>query len=194
MDAMPFETATVVPYPADLRLDGVRLRPYRDSDATSLHVAVRESLATVGHWQPWCNEGFNLSSAEAWIAYCKRSWLLGDHFEFAVVDDATDEYLGGTGINQRNREHRFANLGYWVRQSRQGYGIATKSGRLAARFGFANADLSRIEVVVAEGNLASRRTAEKIGARLESIARNRLVLHGVPVNAAMYSLVPDDAL
>ncbi len=192
MDTIPFDATMVVPYPANLRLDGVRLRPYRDSDAPSLHVAVRESLATVGRWQPWCNEDFTLCSAEAWIAYCKRSWLLGDHFEFAVVDDVTDEYLGGTGINQRNRDHRFANLGYWVRQSRQGHGVAAKAGRMAARFGFANAHLSRIEVVVAEGNFASRRTAEKIGARLESIARNRLVLHGVPVNAAMYSLVPQD--
>jgi hypothetical protein len=32
--------------------------------------------------------------------------------------------------------------------------------------------------------------AEKVGAQFECIARNRLVIHGVPVAAAVHSFVP----
>jgi RimJ/RimL family protein N-acetyltransferase len=41
-------------------------------------------------------------------------------------------------------------------------------------------------------NAASRRVAEKLGARLECIARNRLMGWGRPHDAAVYSLVPSD--
>jgi RimJ/RimL family protein N-acetyltransferase len=190
VDTLSPKATTVVPYPVDLSFDGVRLRPYRDADAPALLEAVRESIATVGHWLPWCNERFSLESANEWIAYCKRSWLLGDHYEFAIVDSANEAFLGGIGINERNREHRFANLGYWIRERRQGEGIATQAVQLATGFGFGAIGLSRIEIVAAEGNLPSRRLAEKVGARYETTARNRLVLHEVPVDAAVYSLIP----
>jgi len=39
-------------------------------------------------------------------------------------------------------------------------------------------------------NRASRRVAEALGARFEGIARNRLVVHGRPTDAAVYALVP----
>ena len=42
-----------------------------------------------------------------------------------------------------------------------------------------------------ETNLASRAVAERIGAQFECIARNRLILRGRPVAAAVYSLVPE---
>jgi RimJ/RimL family protein N-acetyltransferase len=41
-------------------------------------------------------------------------------------------------------------------------------------------------------NVPSRRVAEKAGARFEAIARNRIVQHGKPYDAALYSLIPSD--
>lgn len=156
--------------------------------------AVGESIDTVGRWQDWCNPGYNLKSAQDWIEYCLRSWFTGDEYELAIVDAASDAYLGGIGINQRNREHRFANLGYWVRQSSQGQGIARAAGRLAAEYAFATVGVTRLEIVVATTNVPSRKTAQAIGGQLEGIARNRLVLRGEAVDAAMYSMIPADVL
>jgi RimJ/RimL family protein N-acetyltransferase len=58
-------------------------------------------------------------------------------------------------------------------------------GLRGARFG-------RAEIVVETGNVASRRAAEKAGARFECVARNRLFKRGGWVDAAMYALVPED--
>jgi RimJ/RimL family protein N-acetyltransferase len=47
-------------------------------------------------------------------------------------------------------------------------------GRPAA-FAFAKTGLTRLEIVAQAGNLRSQRVAEKAGATLECLARNRLV-------------------
>ena len=91
-----------------------------------------------------------------------------------------------------NRTHNFANLGYWVRTSRTGQGIATAAARLVAEFGFAELRFTRLEIVAAVRNIASQRVAEKVGATREGIERNRHVVHGRIHDAVMYSLIPDD--
>ena len=52
--------------------------------------------------------------------------------------------------------------------------------------------MTRLELVIAETNQPSRRVAEKLGARLESLARHRLIDAGTPITAAIYSLIPSD--
>jgi RimJ/RimL family protein N-acetyltransferase len=109
-------------------------------------------------------------------------------FEFAITaDDGT--YLGGCGLNQIDALNQRANLGYWVRSSATSKGVATAATRLMRDWGFANTDLVRLEVLVAVGNLASRRVAEKSGAVYEGTLRSRLMVHGIRHDAAMYAFV-----
>ena len=82
--------------------------------------------------------------------------------------------------------------GYWVRSSSTRQGIATAAARLAARWGFEQWNFNRIEIIMAVGNLASRKVAEKAGARLEGTMRNRLSLHGRPHDAYLFSIIPGD--
>jgi ribosomal-protein-serine acetyltransferase len=187
-------TLDTLPYPHDLTDGVVSLRAHRMADAPSLADAVRESVSTVGRWQDWCTSSYDTPAADNWIGICRQAWLLGEGFEMLIVDASTDAILGGMGVNHFNREHRLANLGYWVRESAQGTGIAGHSGRLAARFAFETVGISRLEIVVAHDNLASRRTAERIGGTFEGMLRNRLVLKGKSVDAAMYSVIPSDLL
>lgn len=116
-------------------------------------------------------------------------WQSGEAYEFAMFDSA-NEYVGGAGINQFNHLHNLASLGYWVRQSRQRCGLATAAVRILAKFGFETLGLTRIEIVAASENGPSRRVAEKAGAQFECLARNRLVILGAPLVAAVHSLVP----
>ena len=88
--------------------------------------------------------------------------------------------------------HRFANLYYWVRSSRRGEGIATIATRLVARYGLVQLGLNRIEIVVAVGNLASIRVAEKVGATHEGVLRSRIALPDSISDALMFSLIPAD--
>jgi RimJ/RimL family protein N-acetyltransferase len=179
-----------IPESIELSGDGLLLRPYRADDSRALATAVRESVASVGKWLPWCHADYGDAEADAWIAHCDEGWRRGEHYGFAAFDAKTAQFLGAAGLNQRNRKHNFMNLGYWVRTSQQGNGVAVRAARLVAAFGFGQIGLTRIEIVTALDNRESRRVAEKSGAVFEAIARNRLVDRGNPIDAALYALVP----
>lgn len=168
------------------------LRPWQASDAAALFAAARESIGSVGRWLPWCHDGYRLEDAVAWIAHCRSGWHAGAHFAFPIFDAGSGDLLGGIGLNQYHRLHRSANLGYWIRQSRQQQGIAVAAAALVAAFGFEQLGLIRIEIVALPDNQPSRRTAEKIGARFEAIARRRLWANGQAHDAAVYGLIRDD--
>ncbi len=81
-----------------------------------------------------------------------------------------------------------APLRYWVRSSATRAGVATAAVHALRDWAFLTTDLIRLEIVVAIGNLASLRVAEKSGATREGIQRSRLLLHGRAHDAVMYSL------
>lgn len=184
------------PPPAfELSDERLRLRPWQAGDAAALHEAVRESVSTVGLWLPWCNPNYSHADAASWTRLCQASWRLGDQFAFAVCERNSGQLLGGAGLNRRDPLHRSANLGYWIRQSRQGQGFAASAARLVARFGFECLGLIRIEIVIQPHNQASRRTAEKAGAMFEGIARQRLWMGEKALDAVVYALTgPRDSV
>ena len=169
----------------------VRIRPFEKSDADNFVAAVRESVEGVGKWMDWCRADYSPDDAHTWIETCHQNSADGTAYEFALVDPDTGEFFGGAGVNQINTAHNFANVGYWVRQSRQRRGIATAALRLLIEFAFQELKLTRVELVIRPDNLPSRRVAEKVGATLESIARNRIISYGKPWEGAIYSLIPE---
>lgn len=171
---------------------GILIRPFAPDDRTSLYAAVRESIESVGQWMAWCHAGYSIDDTDVWISLCQTKWRSGADREFGIFDAETGAVLGCVGVNQISSADNLANLGYWVRASRVGRGVASTAARMAARFAFQELKLSRLEVVAREDNLASRRVAEKIGCQFECIARNRLFFKAQAHHAAMYSLLPND--
>lgn len=175
--------------PPEIHAPGLLLRPFEDSDAPAFTAAAQESLQTVGRWMTWCHAGFNAETALAWFAMCRASREAGSAHEFGVFDAVSGDLVGGAGLNLINTQHRYCNLGYWVRQSRQGQGVAARCVPALTQLAFGALALHRIEIVVAVGNAASERVALKCGATFEAVARKRLLLHGEPVSASMFSIV-----
>lgn len=178
----------------DLELRGciVVARPYRLSDVDELFSAARESLREVGPWLPWCHENYSRTDSEEWVRGCEQRWRVDESYDFALLDAQDGRYCGGVGINLVQRNYRMANLGYWVRSSETGRGIATEAARLVAGFGFDVVGLERIEIVVATENHASVKVAERAGARREAVLRRRLQLHGKGHDAVMLSILRED--
>jgi RimJ/RimL family protein N-acetyltransferase len=164
------------------------IRPYAASDAAALFEAARESVAEVFPFLPWCHPGYTMAEAEAWAGSRAALAASGEEYNFAIVA-ADGRFLGGGGLNQINRGHRFANLGYWVRTSATGQGVATATVGLLRDFAFSSTDLLRLEIVCAVDNVRSQRVAARAGAAREGVLRDRLLLHGRPVDAVLYSLV-----
>lgn len=166
----------------------ITLRPYAPSDANDVFVAVQESMTELSRWMPWCHPGYSYADALSWIRLTQEGRATGKMYDFGVFD-ATGRYVGGCGITSVNAVERFANLGYWVRTSRTGGGLASAAARDVARWAFANTPLNRLEIVVAVGNVRSERVALKAGAEREGVLRQRLVLDGRSRDAHMFSIV-----
>lgn len=173
--------------------DGVVVaRPWQDGDAPLLYEAARESIDTVGPWLPWLDDLYRLEDAERWVKDSQQHWARQSEFQFMVRDAVTGRLLGGAGLNHLNQTHRFANLGYWVRASATGAGVASRAAKLVARFGLTTAGLGRIEILTVPSNLASQRVAAKIGAMFEGELRDRLLVRGTRSAARLYSLTRAD--
>ena len=176
----------------ELANDVVKIRRYCADDIPLLFEAARESTNELSAWVSWCQPNYTVEDSRAFILSRETAWDQKTVFAFAVFDASSNLFLGGVGVNQINRNHNFANLGYWVRSSQTGRGVATAATILAAEFGFEDVGLNRIEILTATGNVASQRVAEKAGAKKEGILRNRLLLHNRPQDAVMYSLIAAD--
>jgi ribosomal-protein-serine acetyltransferase len=167
--------------------DDCSIRLYQRGDAEHLLEAIHESVADMAPWMAWCSARYSLEEARAWVAEQERLAKERLAFEFAIWRNG--RYLGACGVNQVNRANRFANLGYWVRSSETGRGVAPAAVRLVTAHAFRETDLVRLEIVCAVGNVRSQRVAEKSGAMREGILRDRVLLPRGPSDAVMYSLV-----
>lgn len=177
----------------ELTGDSVFARTYREGDAPLLYEAVRESIAQVSPWLPWCHENYSIEESREFVSSRSAAFHAEEHYSFAVFSkDDPHHLLGGVGLNFINRVHQFGNLGYWTRTTAAGKGIASQAARLVARFGLEQLGLQRIEIVAAVPNIASQRVAEKIGAIREGTLRSRLYIHGEPQDAILFSLVRED--
>jgi ribosomal-protein-serine acetyltransferase len=166
------------------------LRPYHETDAEDMSSAVRESAETVGRWMTWAKPDFSEYDAVCWFEHCSRSRAEGTAHEFGIFSSA-GQFVGGCGLNQFSTINKFCNLGYWVRRSHQRIGAATAAVLALRELALHRLGLSRVEIVVAEGNVASIGVARKAGATHECLARNRLQLHGKPVSAHVFSFTCD---
>ncbi len=166
------------------------LRPFRFSDGTGLYQAVQESLQDLKPWMSWATDGYTEMTAREYITIARTRW--DEHTFYAFAITRSDEILGACTLSSIHAIYRFCNLGYWVRTSCRGQGLAGRAAQLVARFAFENLGMIRVEIVIAVGNQASIRVAEKIGAHDEGILLNRLVVGKSIYDAHMYSLLPSD--
>jgi RimJ/RimL family protein N-acetyltransferase len=168
----------------------ITLRPFRTEDSVQLHQAVQESLKELKPRMSWAREDYTELSAREYITITRARWDEQTLFAFAIT--RAHEIVGGCTLSSIHPVHHNCNVGYWVRTSCHGQGIAGRAAKLAVRFGFEHVGLVRAEIVVAAGNQASMRVAEKIGAHYEGILLNRMVVGKSVCDAHMYSLLPSD--
>ncbi|PPD57867.1 GNAT family N-acetyltransferase [Dehalogenimonas etheniformans] len=170
----------------------ITLRPLRMSDALEVMLAVQETMDSLRLWMPWAHPAYSIAESEGWIKNALKSRPEGTAYEFAITDARDGAFIGGCGLNHINTIDKVANLGYWVRSSRQRHGAASRAAKLLIKFGIDELKFNRIEILAAVENTASRRTAEKAGAVREAIMRHRLLLPDKVHDSFLFSIIPAD--
>lgn len=168
----------------------LQIRPFQIDDAAAFAEAVRDSFRSLSEWLLWPLEHYSEGDARRWFAACDATRQAGTADTYGIFEESSGRLLGGAGLHRIDRRHRCAALRFWVRRTHQWRGVATQAAFLVARQAFANTPLQRIELLMGEHNVASRRVAEKLTARYEGMAVNRLFIRGQQQAAAVYSLTP----
>lgn len=167
----------------------IGIRTFRNEDISPFHIAACESVEHMHEFMPWCHPEYSLKESDAWVSSRDQAWASADEYSFIIYSIKNNELLGGVAINQINAIHKIGNIGYWVRKKALNKGVATEAVSLVSGFGFKHLHFNRLEIVMVPNNEASKRVAEKAGAKYEGIMQSRLLVHGEALDACMYSLV-----
>ena len=167
----------------------IGIRSFNDEDVVPFYEAATESIQHMKEFMPWCHPEYSMEESEAWVKSRDRSWDDAVEYSFICYSLKNHKLLGGVGINQINHSHKIGNIGYWVRRSALNQGVATEAISLVSEFGFDSLGLNRLEIVTLQNNIASRKAAEKAGAKLEGIMQRRLFVYGESRDDCMYSIV-----
>ena len=177
----------------EIKSDKINLRKYENDFAPLLFEAAFESRGgEFTRWMSWCHDNYTIAESENFVKKSIENWKNRKEYDFAIFDAQDNKFLGGVSLNLINRERGSANLGYWVRTSRQNRGIAHAAAIVLAKAGFEDLKLNRIEIAVAVENYPSQKVAEKAGAMREGVLRQLISIGGKQHDAVMFSFIRED--
>ena len=167
------------------------LRCWEPEDAPLLKEAVDESLDELLPWMPWAAEEPQPLSAKIGLLRGFRGRFdLGQEFVYGIFAPDESAVLGGTGLHTRRGEDAFE-IGYWIRTSHAGRGLATESSAVLTRVAFELCGVDRVDIRVDPANTASARIPRKLGFREEATLRRRLG-YPEPRDVIVFSLFADE--
>ena len=118
----------------------------------------------------------------------------GTMIPFATVDKASGKAIGMTTFMNVKLENRKVEIGStWLAQSYQGSAINPEAKLLMLGYAFETLKCNAVELRTHEQNLQSRAAIEKLGAKLDGILRNDMVMaNGSIRNTAVYSITKEE--
>ena len=129
--------------------------------------------------------------AAEWIA--ERGEWAPDHASW-VVRDRDHHLIGAVSIHHVDDVMATAEMGYWMAPAGRGRGLGAAAVEAAARYGFEQLELVRIELFHAVENVASCRLARRCGFTHEGTTRQSFVYgDGLRHDEHLHGRLADDA-
>ncbi|MEU0783310.1 GNAT family N-acetyltransferase [Streptomyces sp. NPDC006173] len=168
------EQFAVHPFP-ELSGLGLRLRPW-DAESDADVSAYLRGL-TDPEFQRW-NTPLrfirDIDGAREALRSRVASATNGTNVSFRVTDAESGGTLGHIGVNEIDHVMSCARVGYWVLPEARGRRVATRALTLAARYGFTDLALNRLELGHAVGHEVSCHVAERCGFQAEGTLRGAM--------------------
>jgi RimJ/RimL family protein N-acetyltransferase len=155
----------------------LRLRPFEGDEAARLHEILGDAETMRFYPAP-----FTRDQTEAWVARQIERYDT-DGFGLLVLESKqTGELLGDCGpVVQQIRGEREVELGWHVKRSHWGKGLAPEAGAACMSLATEGFGLSRLVSLIRPVNVPSARVAEKIGMAVERQVDYKGLLHDLYV-------------
>lgn len=147
--------------PTRIECDELIIRRYERNDAAALVDAVTESVNELSLWMPWAKyEPQTVVQREELIDTWNDEWVQRTNFVMGIF--INDMCVGGTGFHLRGDQGSLE-IGYWVRSSHVGRGIAQRSSRALTTAAFSLPEVSVVQIAHDIANVRSGRVPESLG-------------------------------
>jgi RimJ/RimL family protein N-acetyltransferase len=171
------------------------IRCWDPGDAPLLKDAIDTSLDHLRAWMPWAHDDPQpLAEKVGLLRRFRGRFDLGEDFVYGLFDRAEREVVGGSGLHTRVGEGALE-VGYWIRASRVGQGLATEATAALTRVAFAVAGVDRVEIRIDPANAVSLTVPRKLGFVEEATLRRRLPLADAAArrrDAVVFTLFADE--
>lgn len=126
------------------------------------------------------------------LAHLERLVGADDRADFAVLDDA-GTYLGEVVLNDLDDDNLAMNYRIALAaEAVRGRGYGTEAGRAVVEWAFDVAGVHRISLDVYSFNPGAQRSYEKIGFRVEGLARHTLLWDGEWADSVLMAMLATD--
>ena len=106
-----------------------------------------------------------------------KKWIEHDEQALLILDKQSKELLGCIGSHAIDFFNREAELGYWLREDKTGYGYMTEAVKAVEEKLFAGG-MRRLVICCDKDNIASSSVAKRNGYQLEAVRKERLFTYG----------------
>lgn len=111
---------------------------------------------------------------------------------WAITLAETGKFCGAIGYNNLSREHKKAELGFWLLPEFWGKGYVQEAMEVVLDHGFRNLNLHRIEAFVETENKSSQKALQKQHFQQEGILRDSEIKNGKFISVAVFSKLKSD--
>lgn len=132
-----------------------------------------DSLEATKEQMTWFSE-LEKNSTGIWWAVCLKS-------------DGT--FLGAGGLNDMSKEHKKAEIGFWLLKEHWGRGIMTETMPLIFEYAFSNLSLHRIEGFVETDNTNCKKALVKLDFDYEGTMRDCEIKNGHFISLDFYAKI-----
>ena len=177
----------VVPAPTLAVRAGMTLRPLVSDDAVEMFALIDANRAHLRTWLTWVDLQKTAATVATFLTEVERKYDAGTGLELGLTVDGA--LAGLCGFNSIDGEHQQAEIGYWLALVQTGGGVMTDAVRNLVSYGFGTLTLRRVFLKIATGNVASEGVARRLGATLEGVEREGMLLNGEFVDVGVWGLL-----
>jgi RimJ/RimL family protein N-acetyltransferase len=149
--------------PYRITTERLTLRCWDPRDASLLKDAVDSSLDELRPWMPWAHdEPKPLPEKIELVRRFRGQFDLGQDFVYGIFSHDEAQVVGGTGLHTRRGDEALE-IGYWIRSTRTGQGLATEAAAALTRVAFELCGVDRVEIRVDPANARSAAIPRRLG-------------------------------
>lgn len=175
-------------YLTRMRTDRLLLRPITSADKPSIYKGLSHpdvikyygvsfhSLEATEEQMTWYRE-LEEKETGIWWAICSTDGQI---------------FYGAGGFNNLSKEHKKAEIGFWLLPEFWGKGLMQEAFPLICNYGFNTLGLNRIEGFVDSENSSCKKAVEKLNFKLEGTMRDCEIKDGKFLSLDIYSKLKSD--